>query len=732
MAGGRTIAGDMQADGLAFRYIDQEIASKANIAIQNASYDFGENRLLKGSAAHWDDAHFYKHPLQMELNGNLKIQDADFHIEDRFALSGNFETTSAFKVIREERKFAVTGSAKLDKGDIRVDQDRRLAGTVMVKDTEVSGRDSGLDIKTHFETQDSDAHFKDQELIGDTSGELDLSINPKQERSLIFKGSVDLHDAIFNGIAALGKIDAINGKVTFRDNAIASSSLKLKALDADVTVNGKLTNFLQPHLDVNATADHVDLQVFQKFLPPSIRAWPQVIPHGSASLSLTFRGPLADYQKSQLKFGVGFHNATLPLAALFHNWSSPPPISPDEEITNISGTVDYADNIIAWKNVTGTWKRQDYILNGRITNFGHPVLETQLTSTDLDLSTQIALSPSSLDLSRFKGTFYGSFVDGDGTIDIQTPTPQLDLKGSIELELSGLKRIWPQLETANLDGRANIQALYQGSSAGWEEAKFNFTARVPRLSFFHYTLDDAYLTLDQPGKHLTKLSFTAAPYGGKLNSKSIILLNQPNIPVSLWAQFTGVNLAQLRRDVPWKNREMSGTLAAEISLNGELRQLRKTTGKGSLSIQDGNIWQFQLLKGIWGNLLLTPEFENIVFTDARSVFQIRDQRITTNNFVMQSKPVDLVGGGWINFDRGINFVVRPNFRESEVLGSPSLKQVPTAILTQLVQDNVAIKISGSLNQPKYEKTILPIKILQNTTSSILEGLQGIFENLIEK
>ena len=99
---------------------------------------------------------------------------------------------------------------------------------------------------------------------------------------------------------------------------------------------------------------------------------------------------------------------------------------------------------------------------------------------------------------------------------------------------------------------------------------------------------------------------------------------------------------------------------------------------------------------------------------------------------MQSKPVDLVGGGWINFDRGINFVVRPNFRESEVLGSPSLKQVPTAILTQLVQDNVAIKISGSLNQPKYEKTILPIKILQNTTSSILEGLQGIFENHIEK
>jgi hypothetical protein len=148
-------------------------------------------------------------------------------------------------------------------------------------------------------------------------------------------------------------------------------------------------------------------------------------------------------------------------------------------------------------------------------------------------------------------------------------------------------------------------------------------------------------------------------------------------------------------------------------------------GQGSVAIKDGNIWQLNLLRGL-GVLLFIPEFSRISFVGAQGNFIIQNQKVSTENFQMDSDEVTVLGKGWVGFSGKLNFDITAHFSDKAIEESSSIKRALTTILSQ-TNDFMTIKLSGSLKEPKYSVVPLPIDLLKQTGELLKEGLQGIFQ-----
>jgi len=73
----------------------------------------------------------------------------------------------------------------------------------------------------------------------------------------------------------------------------------------------------------------------------------------------------------------------------------------------------------------------------------------------------------------------------------------------------------------------------------------------------------------------------------------------------------------------------------------------------------------------------------------------------------------LDGKGWIDFDKNLNFDIKPKFSELAILQSDSIKKKPTSILTQ-TDGYINIKLTGTLDNPHFSIEKFPLKIIEET------------------
>jgi hypothetical protein len=220
-----------------------------------------------------------------------------------------------------------------------------------------------------------------------------------------------------------------------------------------------------------------------------------------------------------------------------------------------------------------------------------------------------------------------------------------------------------------------------------------------------------------------RLELTATAYDGSLNVQATGDL--PGDLFSLTAQWDRSNLAKLKGDTPLKDKEISGFLSMSADLTGSMQHLKDLRGGGFVFIQDGRLWQLNLLKGL-GKFLLIPEFKNIVFTEALGDFIVRNQRIESDNITLKSDFVNLYGSGYIDFQGSLNWDVTSQVNEQSVIESRSVKKAITSILTE-TGDILEIKIVGTLKEPKYIPLPSSRGVLQKTRDLIKEGLQNVLE-----
>jgi len=600
-----------------------------------------------------------------------------------------------------------------------------LKGTLQIKDPEFML--GGNRLSSKFINFNNGLFEKQKDKI-DLTGLLkakELFLNIKPNFSL--KGNLDesnLKFSISNNELFFTTPLAISNTIFTLDEEIPLSkeNLNLKEFNASIDIDGKITDLENKKIDIHASSKSINLRILDSIFRKHLKKY-RLTPSGKASVELNYSSFFPSNKKHKLNITALLKNSTLDAEKL------------PERITNISGLIKYSDASIVWEGFKATFKNKLYTSKGTFTRSLIPILETQVSTDNLNISSKIKIHRNDFSFSSLTGNYFNSSFDIKGDVQLnKESTPDLDLKGHIDLNMEDLPLFLPQLSNhlkiLKPLGSLSGDLTYRGGIKDFANSAITASATSESLSIMNYKFNNAQLKFEQGDKPYSRLDAKASSYNGKFVMIALTDLGNINTPFRTSIQIKDAELTKLIKDTRLKEKNISGKLSAGFDIAGLAGNLDSIQGTGTIIIQDGHLLEFNLLKGLF-RLLLIQDFENIVFTEAHTSLLIKDRFISTDNLTFISKPIDLNGNGWIDFDKNIDLVITPNIKESEIiLSDASFKKGPTAILSQ-AQDYFNVRISGTLDEPKFKVETLPQRIIEDTTGVIkdilIDGIGSIFD-----
>ena len=717
----KPLTGDITAKNLTIQSQKETFNANGHLTINNTVLVLSDDNKLTGDLS-LKNAVYSKEGPANSLKGELEMQKTKLAIGKNFTLQGDLKVPLAEFALRKRFFSFETDSLSLEKADIQLAEGKNLAGSFHLKETSVKGVTKNVTVRTQGLIDKAKLSVNEITFTDSPKFQIDFSFHPEKDAPYIYSGSFELADARVDGIKKVEKATDIKGLVSFVPNKLETKNLTFTTLKTPLQVSGILNNFQHPFLDIKATAEEVKLTTLTSLFSGLAKKI-KITPKGLAKIHLHYTGDATSPENSTITCTADLKNTSLKGEKL-----------PDD-ITNISGQLHYIQNFqnsLAWKNLTGTLKGHTYTLDGSLKDFLRPILETKIKNEYIDLSTRIKILKNTLNIFSLTGNFFNSSFNIKGDVFLrENSLPSINTTGTFSLNLADLeKKPIPFIEKTKklkATGILTINALFNGNLSVWKNATIDINAKGPEIAFHEYKLNQVNLKLTQ--NNTTPLQFTLDSlfYGGKLAVSASTNSEKEGRPFKLTTHLENIQLSKLKKDTALKDKDISGLLTFGSNIQGFLDEPEAIGGSGSMMIIDGKIWKLNFLKGIWGALLIS-EFNNIVFTEAQSKFDLIDKKIILSDLLLHSKPVDLHGKGWIGLDKKINLQIRPNFKEAEIIQSRSIMKGTTAIITQIA-DNTVINISGSLDKPQFEKTLIPQQIIEKATDVLLEGVRSILEEI---
>lgn len=508
----------------------------------------------------------------------------------------------------------------------------------------------------------------------------------------------------------------IAGKITYEPETLTLDDIKGIFNNSPVEFSGNIKNLSAPLFDLRGSGTNVDLESLSALFPELLAKAKIKKLHGKSNLTFDYKGT-AVFADAKFNLIAQLIEATLSLEKL------------PTEITGVSGKLSYAPDKVTWENLKGSFKEKGYALSGKLNNFAEPSIKTTITGEDFDLTTGFTFKDNTVNFSSLNGQYHSVKFDVTGDMFLSEETaPRLDLSGSISLNLEKLGEILPKLKSKlsafDLKGPCAIKGSFKGKlNNNWRNWQILANITSPEILAKGYRFKDLLINLIERDEAIEQLDIAAGFYEGALKIAAKADLSDEEIPYSATLDLSGTDLAKLKSDTIWKNQNVSGIFSANLLAKGPSKNPEALTGEGSILIKDGRLWQLNLLKGL-GQFLFIPEFENIIFSEAKGDFVIQDKKVSTSNFELKSNPATLTCAGWADFAGNINFDILTEFSEDAIAQSASLKKLLTSILTQ-GDAYLAIKLTGNLNNPKY--TISPAGLIEKTKNIFMQGFKSIFE-----
>ncbi len=675
---GKSLSGQLIAGPLEIRMHNEIVTLKANANLIEAKVNWGDNQHFQGNITADNLSSAYGHNT-FYLESDLSVTNALLQWGAEKTLQGNFNTTKT--TFRMENK-------RIDaQSDIRASQARLTWG---LKKT----------------------------LSGDPQLTIDLSYHPDDKTPLRYHGTLSPNITLLTGIPYVQEIKDVLGQIEFKTNQANVEKLTLVSQQTPVQLSGRIVDFSDPFLDVLALAEDVDLRILPVLFPEVFEKI-KVAPSGKAKVNLQFRGKASSLSDAFLGVTAQLNEATVKTEHL----RSP--------LTDLQGEITYTPEGVSWKEVQGNFENYDFLINGQLNNFSQPVVKTYFRSQSLglDVNGQTQFLGPNLKIDSLKGRYLNSSFDVKGELkEFQSQNPEAHLTGHITLDLKDLSSLGTSvqnhMEKLKPSGTLAIDASLDGKLKDWLKGKLNLSAKSPEVSLSGYKIEDVSLKWDQSRGQIDQLDITARLYDGRLRLESSADLNLEEMPYRLEAHMDDTNLEKLKADTVWKNKEIRGILSGFIYMNGSLRNLTEIEANGRGLIKEGYLWQLDLLKGL-GRLLLIEELGSIVFREAGMDFKIKDQKLLTNNLILKSEPLVLSGQGSLDFEGKLNFDIMSEFNPEMIAQSESLKRTITSIMARTGQ-YLHIKITGSLQDPRFALIPLPVNVIEKTKELLWEGLRDIF------
>ncbi|MDP8212703.1 MAG: AsmA-like C-terminal region-containing protein [Candidatus Zapsychrus exili] len=680
---------------------DKSISLQGNINIDQANIKNGDKQNISSNIA-LDNASVSVKGSDVQLHGKFNLNNTSISLQDNKTIKGNISTVNT-NINFKNKKLDIQSDLKINNTDISLGENKSIKGNVISENTTLSYENKKILLRTLSAFTETEVQFDGINFNGSPNVEFSVAIDPGQETK--YSGKVELAEASVSGVPKVGAINNIKGNVLLNENKVETELIEFNTNDVDVKLSGNLENFLNPVIDITASSDEVLLENISKFIPAA-KNKAKIKASGKASVTASYKGSIKSTADSLIDATAKLEGVKL----------STPKLA--EDITNVSGEIRYKNDLITWSGLTGTFKNKDYKISGQLTDISRPTIASRISSEDLTVSTQIKILRKAFQILLLKGNYLNSSFDLLGDVHLtENMGPDLDIKGTLSINLEDLNAIPNELVKSKLAklkprGIISFDGLFKGKTKDWRNWDVTFKAQSPKLSLLNYFINNVSIAFSQRDQTVTNFDILSNIYSGDLNISSSADLRDIDIPIKLAADIKGLQLKQLLKSANIK-RNMSGNVALSLNLRGPVKNYDKIKDSGSFAISEGYLGR------------LIPAFKNADFRNARADFLVRNQKVFTENAQIISDTVKVRAEGWVDIKQNIDFNLIPSFSETPVLNTEALKIDPSSILSRALN----IKVTGKLTKPRFQVETSPVKILENTTEIIRDGIGSLLEGL---
>lgn len=542
-------------------------------------------------------------------------------------------------------------------------------------------------------------------LTGDIDLEPDLTY-ALEKNEFDYKANAKLIKIGLAGLPRVEKINDISGGLALIKDKLSADNLKLQALDSTFTLKANIDNFASPYLKAALSCEELNLE----------KAF-ALVPHpadlkltGVSRADINFDGNLKK-MPPDINARFDITDGKLQAALL------------KEPVTNIKGRLDLTVSTLNWQNFSFGYNNITYSSTGKLLNFMAPRISFALASKGLNLRSDLKIKDKLITLNVVDGEYLNSKFFVKGSVDAQdAANPLLGLDAKLKVDIADTLAFLPaglkeNIQKAKLEGNLNISGSLNGKAKDFKDWNMSLRTSSDAVSLYGLKFTGLYFNLRQRNQLLGISAFSASGYGGqiKMQFDSDLKTEVPAYALKLSAQ--RIDLAKLKTDTGFKDKDITGILNIDANLYGDFKDTANLKGTALVSAIDGRLWQLGLLKGL-GDLVFIPDYEKIIFKEGAGRFDIGNKFISTENLQLTSEQLKLNCKGKAGFDGSLDLTVYNEVNKELVKESTDIRKFVTAILGQL-GNNIVVKVSGTLQKPKYSIVPLPVDMIKSIKDFIL-------------
>ena len=529
-----------------------------------------------------------------------------------------------------------------------------------------------------------------------------------KEKQLGFSGKATLANSKIMGMESVGPVEAINGEIAFDNSGIYTEKLNAFIWGVLVESRASLVNFTDPLLNIHLFST-LRLDSLQRLLKEKLNFTLAGNMKGQGKLTLAILTKIPSADSLQISGYLDVFNGEFKLEKTLSTFD------------DIYGRIEFSSNQLRWSDLRFMFDKKLYASKCVITDFQSPGVQLWLSSDDLNLESILAVNKKLVKVSKLDGTYLNTQFAITGDVDISEENNlKTDLGGSLNLDLEDLRafagKFREKLDKAKPKGLVHCQFVLNGNPSDIKSCSIEAKVSGPKVYAYGLEARDFFLNYSQEeGKGDIPLVHFAM-YDGSIDASASLDFKARAQPYWVSFDMKGVKIEKLKLDTPAKDKDISGTLQAQATLNGFSNDLEKLTGAGKIFITEGNLWQLNLFKGL-GSLLFVKDFANIVFKEGDCSFILKDKVISTDELSLRSDIVNLTGPVKVGFNGSIDASFNVEVVSEMVPLTGSFRDVTTAIVGKAGRFGV-IKIGGTLKEPNYKFTTSVVDILKGITNTI--------------
>jgi hypothetical protein len=391
--------------------------------------------------------------------------------------------------------------------------------------------------------------------------------------------------------------------------------------------------------------------------------------------------------------------------------------------------VAYTPAEIAWKDLTAECLGRTWSSNGSVKD---PVTAPQaavlLKTADMNAELNAVKKNDRIEIISLSGMYLDiPYAVSGNILLLPAQAPSMDVSGEFKLTLATLAKLLPpaqakQIEPLKLDGILAVKADVKGTPQNWQDLVATVSVQTSSLKIMGYQITDLAVNAHQANGRIDPLTVSGKVYGGDLGVTATAALKDKGFPFIAAVKLEGTSLELLKKDTPMKQQRLSGNIFAAADLKGTLTDIRGMEGKASFKITNGYLWGVEILSNLLSILSSSFKGGDMIITDADADFRIAGAKVMTDNLMLRSASVTLIGEGWVDFDQNIDMNITPRIEPKTTEGTlnPLAEINPTAGI-------INIHVSNTLTAPKFKQNISAPQVLKKTLQNTVTSILKLFE-----